>query len=503
MKDVLPDIERWRARASSVCIATVVATRRSAPRPVGSKLAVSESGELAGSVSGGCVESRRRRAGRARCSARRRRRGSSRTGSRDDQAWSVGLPCGGEIDVFVERARLSRASSGSARSSRPASAPSCFTVVEGEALGREAARAGRAARPSATARRSWPSGADALILAGRSRMLEQPGRKVFADVFGPPPRLLVIGAIDTAEALCARGGPARLAHDRRPTRAAAFATPRAHPERRRAARRLARRGARAGAARPRDRDRRPHARRQVRPARAAGRARDRGASTSARSARAATRRGAASGCSRTASRRPTLDRISGPCGLDLGADTPGRDGALDPGRDPRRARRAARAAACATRRRRIHVEPPGRRSSVAAAALASYRTRRMLLREVEYARPGSVEEALGSSAANPAARAARRRADADQRDEGADRRARRARRPQRPARAARDPRDRRRPRARRDGHVLAAHHSPRGAPRRGRSSPTSPGRSPTSRCATAARSAATSARTTRPTTCRR
>src|SRR5947208_3614210 len=57
MKELLPDIDRWRARGEKVALATVVATRRTSPRPVGSKLAVSESGELAGSVSGGCVES--------------------------------------------------------------------------------------------------------------------------------------------------------------------------------------------------------------------------------------------------------------------------------------------------------------------------------------------------------------------------------------------------------------------------------------------------------------
>src|SRR3954466_14390319 len=53
MKELLPDIDRWRARGEKVAVATVVATRRTSPRPVGSKLAVSESGELAGSVSGG------------------------------------------------------------------------------------------------------------------------------------------------------------------------------------------------------------------------------------------------------------------------------------------------------------------------------------------------------------------------------------------------------------------------------------------------------------------
>ena len=56
MKDILDDVERWRQRGEKVVVATVVATRRSAPRPVGAKLAVSEAGQLAGSVSGGCVE---------------------------------------------------------------------------------------------------------------------------------------------------------------------------------------------------------------------------------------------------------------------------------------------------------------------------------------------------------------------------------------------------------------------------------------------------------------
>src|SRR3982074_981814 len=56
VKELLPDIDRWRARGEKVAMARVVATRRTSPRPVGSKLAVSESGELAGSVSGGCVE---------------------------------------------------------------------------------------------------------------------------------------------------------------------------------------------------------------------------------------------------------------------------------------------------------------------------------------------------------------------------------------------------------------------------------------------------------------
>src|SRR5438309_6855938 len=99
MQELLGDIDRWRARGEKVAIATVVSTRRSAPRPVGSKLAVSESGELAGSVSGGCVE------GEVFGEAREVLAGLEprllQYGISDDLAFSVGLPCGGDIEVFV------------------------------------------------------------------------------------------------------------------------------------------------------------------------------------------------------------------------------------------------------------------------------------------------------------------------------------------------------------------------------------------------------------------
>ena len=101
MKEVLDSVERWRERGEKVAIATVVATRRSAPRPTGAKLAISESGEMAGSVSGGCVEG----------DVFEHAQEVLRTGEpklltygiSDDDAMGVGLPCGGEIDVFVER----------------------------------------------------------------------------------------------------------------------------------------------------------------------------------------------------------------------------------------------------------------------------------------------------------------------------------------------------------------------------------------------------------------
>ena len=101
MKEIAHDLERWRKQGERVAVATVVATRLSAPRPVGSKFAVSESGQICGSVSGGCVEG----------DVFEHAQEVLETGApklltygiSDDDALGVGLPCGGEIDVFVER----------------------------------------------------------------------------------------------------------------------------------------------------------------------------------------------------------------------------------------------------------------------------------------------------------------------------------------------------------------------------------------------------------------
>ena len=102
MRDIAREVERWHERGDEhIAVATVVATRGSAPRPLGSKLAVSEQGELAGSVSGGCVESDVVEQAREVLAGGAPRLVSY--GISDDLAWSVGLPCGGEIDVFVER----------------------------------------------------------------------------------------------------------------------------------------------------------------------------------------------------------------------------------------------------------------------------------------------------------------------------------------------------------------------------------------------------------------
>ena len=169
MDDVLAKAEEWRAEGEEVALATVVATRRSAPRPLGSKLAVTRSGRLFGSVSGGCVEADVAE----RCKAILD--GETPTvvsyGIEDEQAWTVGLPCGGEIDVFLEPFQ------GTPDVERGTS----YVVVAGDDAGRR-----------------WTD---------PERVRTGLHENVFAEAVAPPLRLVAVGAGDIAEALCALAKP--------------------------------------------------------------------------------------------------------------------------------------------------------------------------------------------------------------------------------------------------------------------------------------------------------
>ncbi len=101
MKEVLDDIERWRAAGKHVAVARVVGVEGSGPRSPGATMAVSEDGEVAGSVSGGCVEGAVVQEALA-VLAGQRERGVVTFGYSDDEAFAVGLTCGGTIHVFVE-----------------------------------------------------------------------------------------------------------------------------------------------------------------------------------------------------------------------------------------------------------------------------------------------------------------------------------------------------------------------------------------------------------------
>jgi xanthine dehydrogenase accessory factor len=156
-------------------VATVIATRKSAPRPIGSKLIVREDGSMEGSVSGGCVESDVVLAAQEVIAG-----GPARLltyGITDDMAFGIGLPCGGEIDVFVEPADAEQAET-----------DVVLTVVAGDGVGEKL----HDEELELAARRR-----------GRSHLIDLGDRKVFADVVEQPARLLVYGAVDTADALCA------------------------------------------------------------------------------------------------------------------------------------------------------------------------------------------------------------------------------------------------------------------------------------------------------------
>ncbi len=101
MRQILEAIESWKSQGSAVALATVVKVWGSAPRPLGSKMAIRDDGQMAGSVSGGCVEA-------AVCQEAERVLASGEArlvcyGVADEEAWSLGLSCGGEIEVFIER----------------------------------------------------------------------------------------------------------------------------------------------------------------------------------------------------------------------------------------------------------------------------------------------------------------------------------------------------------------------------------------------------------------
>jgi xanthine dehydrogenase accessory factor len=101
MRDVIEDVDSWVARGDEVALATVINVKRSAPRPPGAKMAINSRGEVSGAVSGGCVEGAVVEVAEEVLAG-----GEPRLlhfGIADSDAWDVGLPCGGEIDVYVER----------------------------------------------------------------------------------------------------------------------------------------------------------------------------------------------------------------------------------------------------------------------------------------------------------------------------------------------------------------------------------------------------------------
>lgn len=221
LREVYAPLEEWTSEGRRAALATLIRVRRSAPRPPGARFAVSESGEIAGSVSSGCVE------GDLHEHLRRILDGAPsalvRYGISDAMAAEVGLSCGGEIDVLLSahdpedpawQAAVAAAASGEPavlvtgvsepiRSKR-------FLVDEG---GRREGSLGSSDLDAAAAdavRALFDHGGatmlelDGALLAGDSPDASEPAASLecFAEAFLPPPRLAIIGATPIAEELC-------------------------------------------------------------------------------------------------------------------------------------------------------------------------------------------------------------------------------------------------------------------------------------------------------------
>ena len=190
--DVLNRAAQWLGENKGVALATVVGTWGSSPRPPGSMLAVEEGGAFVGSVSGGCVE------GAVVTEAQEVIAGGPPKvldyGVSDEQAWEVGLACGGELKVFLERAAPAHVLRGLIEE-RPAAlvshlASGAYAVVRAKSVDGELDLAPETVEQARLALRD-----------NRSAAIEDPGGAVFARVFNPPLRMIIVGAVHISQSL--------------------------------------------------------------------------------------------------------------------------------------------------------------------------------------------------------------------------------------------------------------------------------------------------------------
>jgi xanthine dehydrogenase accessory factor len=245
VKELLDTLAAWRAEGIDVGRAVVVRTFGSAPRPEGAVLLVAGDGRIAGSVSGGCVEGaaaeeieRARRTGRSRV---------IRYGISDEEAWDVGLACGGTIDVLVEPRVPGAVVVAAEASTRDAGAavvtplpvdspPATFGPHEpGEGAPPEppivvhAAGGMSGCVGTAELDEALVEAARDALNRGTSRTIELGGRSLFIEAYPVRPRLVVVGAVQAAMSLVAFArelGYATVVVDGR----AAFATPARFPD---------------------------------------------------------------------------------------------------------------------------------------------------------------------------------------------------------------------------------------------------------------------------------
>jgi xanthine dehydrogenase accessory factor len=225
MRELLETYDAWRAEGLAVGRAVVIRTYGSAPRQEGSVMLVAEDGRIIGSVSGGCVEGA---AAEAVDEARRSGQATVvRYGISDDLAWSVGLACGGTLDVLVEPG-VPEAVLDAARAQSANGTGGLGTAVVTE-LPADTPRPAMERPGAALSGASLEQlRADALA-TGRSRTVELPDRTVFIEAFPAQPRLVIVGATEVARSLVGLAkavGYECIVIDAR----AAFATPERFPD---------------------------------------------------------------------------------------------------------------------------------------------------------------------------------------------------------------------------------------------------------------------------------
>lgn len=198
MRDVLPELERWAAEGLAAVTATVVRTERSAPRAPGAVLGVSERGDVVGSVTGGCVEPAVYEEAREVLGGAPPRLVTY--GIADDEAFEVGLPCGGTVHIFVDSLDpgLLPALSAALAAERPVA---LVVPVAGPEAGHK--RLVFADEPRADGR--LEGAARAALARGESTLVTADGTDAFVHSFAPRPRLYVFGAVDHASAIARLG----------------------------------------------------------------------------------------------------------------------------------------------------------------------------------------------------------------------------------------------------------------------------------------------------------
>jgi xanthine dehydrogenase accessory factor len=193
MNDPLQIALDWQGEGRKVALAIVVATWGSAPRPAGSVMCCDDAGHFAGSVSGGCVEVAVIEAAREVLATARSR--VMEFGVSDEQAWSVGLACGGSLRVVV--LPVQREALEALRRARVASRAAVLAVSLDDGSLRVIDGAGAAAGTE------WQQAAALALATDAAVCTTLGGRETLLAPQNPPLRLIIVGAVHIAEALCA------------------------------------------------------------------------------------------------------------------------------------------------------------------------------------------------------------------------------------------------------------------------------------------------------------